>query len=85
MNTKHDETIGEELFIEELGEVRGGAILIPGDEVARKLAEGVKSMRLHPINRFWMEQRPPAKVTTMMWGGGENGPEAPAIVPMNDD
>ena len=80
-----NETIGEELFIEELGEVRGGAILVPGKFItmAYGLGEGAS-----PQPRPWPVKpapvKPPRVFTTLALG--EEGTSVPhTILPMGDD
>lgn len=90
MSKRDNETIGEELFIEELGEVRGGAVLIPGKELLRELGERSKLRKLAPpeptapTKTIWIEGTPLPEMTTMMWGGGENAAVPPTMRPMND-
>jgi hypothetical protein len=77
-----NETVGEELFIEELSEVRGGMMLVPGNTRAHALAEiGLSPPRPRPP--FKPTPRPPHGITTLALS--EEGTTVPHIVPMSED
>ena len=85
--SKKDESIGEELFIEELGDVRGGMILVPGNVFTLARGKGEEGTVVQPpdggLKRLpWPGNTKPPKMTTMMYGGGENPGVPPVLLPV---
>jgi hypothetical protein len=82
-NENEKEQIGEELFIEELGEVRGGQRLIPS-KLTKALGEDGLSLRPGLQKPIWIVGTTPPKITTMALG--EEGTSVPHIIrPMSDE
>lgn len=82
--SNENETIGEELFIEELGEVRGGLILVPRKLTTLALGEEGTSMPHIPVVRkpIWDPSDPPPRMSTMALG--EEGTSVPHWLLLGD-
>ncbi|MEY4547386.1 MAG: hypothetical protein RL685_3581 [Pseudomonadota bacterium] len=87
MSNDNAEIIGEEMFIEELGQVQGGLSIslytrgLNEDGPVTFPRPDPKPQKTKPI---WIVGTPLPPVTTMMWGGGENAAVPPVAVPLSD-
>ncbi|MEY2935528.1 MAG: hypothetical protein RL033_6277 [Pseudomonadota bacterium] len=84
-NENEQETDGEELFIEELAEVRGGLIGVTGKYTTLALGEEGTAVPHIPVIRkpLWDLTKPPPRMSTMALG--EEGTSAPHFLPMSDE